>query len=74
MLYLHTRERRPAMQLCDAVRLRELPRAEVARADVAHLAQRDEVVQRAHRLLERDGGVEHVDLEKIDVRRVEPPE
>ena len=51
--------------------LRELPRAHRARADVAHLARLDQVVQRLHDLLGRDGRVEAVDLQEVDVRRVQ---
>lgn len=38
-----------------------------ARADVVDLAHRDEVVQGAHRLLDRHVVVEPVDLENVDI-------
>ena len=69
ILDLDAHERRPAVHLRDPVHLRDLPRPHVARPEVAHLARLHEVVQRAHRLLQRRRGVERVHLQHVDVRR-----
>jgi hypothetical protein len=50
---------------------REAPGAHRAGANVAHLAALDEVVQHPHRLLYGGEGIEPVDLEEVDVGRVE---
>ena len=62
------------MPLRDLVEERKLPGAHRARADVAHLASLDEVVEGLHGLLGRRVRVEAVDLVEVDVRGVEPRE
>ena len=52
----------------------ELRGPHAGRADVAHLAAADEVVESFHRLFDRGVGVEAVDLEEVDVGRVEAAE
>jgi hypothetical protein len=48
-------------------RLDHLPRGVRARADVAHLALADQVVERAQRLVDRDAALRAVDLVQVDV-------
>ena len=54
-------------RLRELLRLGELPGPHAARADVAHLAGLDDVVQRLHRLLDRRLRIEAVDLVQVDV-------
>ena len=67
VMILHRNEARPAIELCNALEAGELPGVHGGRADVAALAQLDEVVQRLHRLLRRRVGVVAVDDVQVDV-------
>src|SRR5690606_29838011 len=53
-------------------RLDDLPRGEHARADIAHLAGADQVVERTQRLVDRDIGHRAVKLIEIDPIGLEP--
>src|SRR3954471_5667465 len=70
VVVLHRHERRRS----DALRLRELPGVHAAGADVAGLSGLHDVVQRAHRLLDRRRLVPAVDLVEVDVVEAEPLE
>jgi len=66
VVILHGHEPR-AGRACRRLSLGELPRPHAAGADVPRLAERDNVVQGRHRLLDRRQRVEPVDLVEIDV-------
>ena len=66
VVVLHRHEARPTVRR-PTERLRELPREHAARADVAHLAGLDDVVQRLQRLLDRRARIPAVDLVQVDV-------
>ena len=51
----------------DPLRFDDLPAGEVGAADVAHLACADDIVERAHRLLDRRLRVGEVHLQHVDV-------
>lgn len=74
VVILHADELCPAVALGDELHARELRGPHATGADVANLARLHEVVERAHRLLDRRGGVEAVDLEEVEVGRVEAGE
>ena len=71
-MVLHADEGRPAVLVGRGLHARELRRPHAAGADVPHLARLHHVVQRLHRLLDGRQRVEPVDLQQVDVRRVQP--
>ena len=74
VVVLHRHELRPSVLLGHKLHRGELVSPHAAGADVADLAARDQVVQGFHGLLDRHSRVEAVDLEQIDVGRVEAAE
>src|SRR5262249_13020372 len=70
VVVLHRDELGPAVTLCNALCLRELPGIHAAGADVARLPRADNFVQRTHRLLDRRVSVPAVHLVEVDV--IEP--
>src|SRR5579872_270863 len=71
VLRLQRVEPRDARLITDPQALHQLPCGEVAGAEVAHRALMDEVVERAHRFLDRCFEVPRVHLVKIDVIELE---
>jgi len=65
---------RPAAQLREGLRLRDLPRRRVGEADVAGLSRPHEVVERAHRLVDRRELIPAVHPVQIDVIGLQPPQ
>src|SRR5664279_2085944 len=72
VLVLHRDEAGPATEVGRVLHRGELPRVHAGRADVAHLAGLDHVVERFHRLFDRCLGVEAVDLVEVDVVGAQP--
>ena len=72
VLDLQCDDRRPGPQHRDGVRLRGDPGGGVREADVADLARGDEVVERAHRLLDRRVGVPVVQPVQVEVVGLHP--
>lgn len=70
-MILHADKLSPPTLLGHKLHLRKLHRPHATRANVPHLAALNQIVQRLHCLLNRHGLVEAVDLQKIDVRRIE---
>ena len=71
MFDLNADERSPAVALGNAVHLSELPRLQVAGTDIADFACEHEIVQSPHGLLHWRRSVESVDLQQIDVVRLQ---
>ena len=67
ILDLQRDERRPRLPLGQHLGLRHLPRRRVGYADVAHLAGAHQVVERAHRLVDRRELVPGVHPVEVDV-------
>src|SRR6185369_669718 len=67
VVVLRRDELREAVLLRREMRLAQLPREQVGRADVAHLAGAHQVVQRPQRLLDRRAAVGPVQLVQVDV-------
>jgi len=74
IMVLHADKLGPPALLSYKLHTSELHRPHAARADVAHLAALDQIMQRLHCLLDRHGLVEAVDLQQVDVGRVEAGE
>lgn len=73
-MILHAHKLGPSPLLSDELHRRKLHCPHTARADVAHFPALDQVVQRFHCLFDRHSLIEAVDLEEVDVWRVEPCE
>jgi hypothetical protein len=71
VMVLHRDEPRPAGALGGMLRLGELPRVHAARTDVAGLARAYDLVECAHRLLDRRVRVVTVNLVQVDVLEIE---
>ncbi len=71
IMILHADELRPPSLLRHELQARKLRRPHAARPDIPHLAAAHQVVQRLHRLLGGRMRVEAVDLQEVDIRRVE---
>src|SRR5215211_682153 len=67
-------EARPAAQIGERDRLRDDPRRGVRDPDIEHLAGPDDVVERAHELLDRRVRIPDVDPVHVDVVGAEPLE
>jgi hypothetical protein len=72
-LDLDRRNRREASEGGDRLRLRADPGRMVAEAHVAHLALRDEQVERPHQLLDRREAIPEMDPAEIDAIGLQPP-
>jgi hypothetical protein len=73
-MILHTDELRPAISLGAELHLSELVCPHAAGAYVAHFTRLYEVVEGFHCFFNGDGGIESMDLEKVDVGGVETAE
>ena len=71
IMILHADKLGPPALLGHKLHLRKLHRPHATCANVPHLAALDQVMQRLHCLFDRHRVVEAVDLQEIDVRRVE---
>ena len=71
IVILHTNKLSPAMLLRHELHLRKLSCPHAARADIADFPRLDEVMQGFHGLFDWDIGVEAVDLEDVEIRRVQ---
>lgn len=71
IVILHAHKLRPPILLRDELHLRKLRRPHRTRPDIPHLPTLHEVMQRAHRLLDRGVGIKPMDLEEIDVISLE---
>ena len=67
VLALHVHEWRPPVHGRHVVHLRELPRIHGGRAEIAHLAGTDRIVQRLHGLLDGRVSIESVDHVEVDI-------
>ena len=70
-MVLHAHKLCPAMLLCSKLHTRELRRPHTARSNISDLPALNEIVQSFHRFFDGDEGVEAVDLEEVDVWRIE---
>ena len=73
-MVLHAHELGPPVLLRHELHPRKFYSPHRARADISDLAALDEIMQGFHRLLERNLGVEAVDLEKVEVVELEAGE
>ena len=71
---LHAHERRPAILLRNRVHFRELPGPHRACANVPNLSTLDKIMKRFHCLCNGRVRIEAVDLQEVDVCRLEPGE
>ena len=71
VVVLHADKLGPPVSLSGELHLGELVGPHGAGTNVADFARLDEVMQCFHCFLDRDGGVEAVDLEEVDVVRSE---
>jgi hypothetical protein len=71
VVVLHGHELGPAILLGDILHVRKLERPHGACANITDLARLHEVVQCLHGLGDRDRGIEAVDLQQVDVRRLQ---
>lgn len=69
--HLHAYELRPTILLGAKLQLRKLIRPHARSTDITDLAALHEVMESLHSLLDRHSVVEAVDLEQVEVRRVE---
>ena len=67
-------ERRPSAKARRHLRLRDLPRRGVREPDVAHLPGGHEIIERAHRLVDRREPIPQVHAVQVDIVGRQPPQ